>query len=237
MNPETATAAEMDAAKTRFVCGTCPPELQGRRCPLTWRDCVLVHGGSYATTAASHGPPSSILLSPLAAADVRQREEPDDYSHAHAWSCTLCNDYLPFLGFHKRVKEHIVLKHAIEQPIEGEHLIHFKGPELPRRRRVLLSVERTPRTFPMQPLCACRPTSCQALSQACDTGACSGSPSGSVRRRVDGGGPPDAARNCGLIRGTNRMDRKLNLPSNRTFGVQRWSSEMHIPQIHRSLVS
>ncbi|KAJ7829864.1 hypothetical protein B0H14DRAFT_2808681 [Mycena olivaceomarginata] len=50
MNPETGTAA-----KARFVCGTCPPESQDRWRPLTWRDCV-VHGGSYAATAASHGP-------------------------------------------------------------------------------------------------------------------------------------------------------------------------------------
>jgi hypothetical protein len=55
--------------------------------------------------------------------------------------------------------------------------------------------------------------------------------SGSVRRRVGGGGPPDAARNCGLIRGTNRMDRKLNLASSRTlghFGVQRCISRKFI---------
>jgi hypothetical protein len=55
--------------------------------------------------------------------------------------------------------------------------------------------------------------------------------SGSVRRRVDGGGLPGAARHCGLIRGTSRMDRKLNLASNRTrahFGVQRCISHKFI---------
>ncbi|KAJ7814210.1 hypothetical protein B0H14DRAFT_1420432 [Mycena olivaceomarginata] len=141
LDPKTVTAAEMDATEARFVCGVCPPETHGRRRPLTWRDCV-VHGGSNATPA-SHGPPSWIVLSPLAAADVRRREEPEDYSDAHVWSCTLCNDYLPSLGYHKDVKEHIVLKHAIAQPIEGEHLIHFKGLESPRprRRRVFLSAE------------------------------------------------------------------------------------------------
>jgi hypothetical protein len=130
LDPKTVTAAEMDATDARFVCGVCPPETHGRRRPLTWRDCVrfpvhfgfeciahicrsqVVHGGSNATPA-SHGPPSWIVLSPLAAADVRRREEPEDYSDAHVWSCTLCNDYLPSLGYHRDVKEHIVLKCVI----------------------------------------------------------------------------------------------------------------------------
>ncbi|KAJ7848240.1 hypothetical protein B0H14DRAFT_3867259 [Mycena olivaceomarginata] len=171
LDPETATAAEMDTAEARFVCSVCPPESQGRWRPLTWRDCV-VHGNT------THGPPSWTLLSPLAAADVRRREETGDYSHAQVWSCTLCNVYLLSLGYYKYVKEHIVLRHAIAQPINDEHLIHFKGAESPRRKPVFLAVGgRTPLTLPMQPLCAGRPTSCSTLPQACVTGARSGSAS------------------------------------------------------------
>ncbi|KAJ7327838.1 hypothetical protein DFH08DRAFT_1084570 [Mycena albidolilacea] len=134
LDPETATAAEMDTAEARFVCSVCPPESQGRWRPLTWRDCV-VHGNT------THGPPSWTLLSPLAAADVRRREETGNYSHAQVWSCTLCNVYLLSLGYYKYVKEHIVLRHAIAQPIDGEHLIHFKGAESPQRKPVFLAVE------------------------------------------------------------------------------------------------
>ncbi|KAJ7835239.1 hypothetical protein B0H14DRAFT_2590382 [Mycena olivaceomarginata] len=87
------------------------------------------HSGSALRCAWQHHarPPSWTLLSPLAAADVRRREETGDYSHVQVWSCTLCNVYLLSLGYYKYVKEHIVLRHAIAQPINGEHLIHFKG--------------------------------------------------------------------------------------------------------------
>ncbi|KAJ7899771.1 hypothetical protein B0H13DRAFT_1718047 [Mycena leptocephala] len=106
MDPVTTTAAQMDATGARFACATCPEVSPGRRPAMHWRECVL-HVGSNENAGASHGPPSWLLLSPLAAADVRRREEPDDYSPLHAWACTLCNDHLPMLAPQSRVWAHL----------------------------------------------------------------------------------------------------------------------------------
>ncbi|KAF8197761.1 hypothetical protein K438DRAFT_1967320 [Mycena galopus ATCC 62051] len=142
MDPKTAKAVEMDAADARFVCETCPRELQGRRLAMCWRDCVLHVGSSNAAASHGvsswlpHGVSSWLQLSSIAAADVRRREEPDDYSSLCTWSCTLCNEF----SFQTKnsVKTHIHSNHTVEEPKEGQHLIHFKGPGYPRRRRVML---------------------------------------------------------------------------------------------------
>ncbi|KAJ7919838.1 hypothetical protein B0H13DRAFT_1987661 [Mycena leptocephala] len=101
IDPVTTTAAQMDATGARFVCATCPEVSRGGRLAMRWRECV-VHVGSYNHAGAAHGPPSWLVLSPLAAADVRRREEPDDYSPLKAWSCTLCNDHLPMFAPQKK---------------------------------------------------------------------------------------------------------------------------------------
>ncbi|KAJ7245912.1 hypothetical protein B0H12DRAFT_1127134 [Mycena haematopus] len=137
MDPATATAADMDNADERFVCGNCQPEYRGGRLAMRWRDCIL-HVGT--NVPASHDVPSWHRLSPLAVADVRRREEPDDYAPVRAWSCTLCNDFAPLFETQKNIEHHIRIKHGIDEPVEGEHLILFKGSESPRRKRVKLFI-------------------------------------------------------------------------------------------------
>ncbi|KAF8134088.1 hypothetical protein K438DRAFT_1883655 [Mycena galopus ATCC 62051] len=134
MDPATTKAAEIDATGARFVCGICQPDSQGRRLAMRWRDCVLHVEGS--NTAASHGVSSWLQLSSIGAADVRRREQPDDYSPLRTWSCILCNEFS--FETQNSVINHIHLNHAVEKPMEGQHLIHFKGPEYPRWRRVML---------------------------------------------------------------------------------------------------
>ncbi|KAF7365920.1 F-box domain-containing protein [Mycena venus] len=153
----TVTALEMDQANARFVCGTCPPESQGRRLAMGWRDCVrfydfilnllliffspesqVFHASS--SDAATHSAPNWLLLSPMAAADVRRREEPDDYSSLCVWSCTLCKHFIPSFSRQINVRDHLRTNHQVAEPAEGEHFFCFLGPEIPRQRRVMLFV-------------------------------------------------------------------------------------------------
>ncbi|KAK7055995.1 F-box domain-containing protein [Favolaschia claudopus] len=137
LNPDIATASQMDFVDARFVCNDCPPESQGQRHAMGWRECV-VHNASRRQDI-SHDVPSWTLLSPLAAADVRRRDGLPDYTRLPSWSCTLCNDFLPsLLGRHRVVKYHLYKAHSIENPIEGEHLVHYIIPSRPPRRRVML---------------------------------------------------------------------------------------------------
>ncbi|KAJ7258875.1 hypothetical protein C8J57DRAFT_1643529 [Mycena rebaudengoi] len=92
------------------------------------------------SNAATHGAPNRLLLSPIAAADVRRREGPDDYSALCVWSCTLCNHFIPSFGRQSSVRDHLRANHQIAEPAEGEHFIRFLGPENPRQRRVMLFV-------------------------------------------------------------------------------------------------
>ncbi|KAJ7639944.1 hypothetical protein DFH06DRAFT_1302059 [Mycena polygramma] len=131
-HPDSVTAAEMDLIDERFVCGTCPAA--PRRPVLRWRDCVLHDVNQDAT----HDIPAWLSLSPLAAADVRRREEPAYYSLMHIWICMLCNDYFPPYSTQERIKEHVRSNHDIAHPVEEQHLIAFMGAERPRRRRVML---------------------------------------------------------------------------------------------------
>ncbi|KAJ6540515.1 hypothetical protein B0H19DRAFT_1175786 [Mycena capillaripes] len=136
LNSDTATAAEMDAVDARLVCGTCP--VAPRRRALSWRECVVHDVENTSSATAPHGEPSWLLLSPLATTDVRRREEPDDYSSLHIWSCMLCTEYAPGVATQIHVNNHIHSAHKIDHPVDGEHLLPFMGTERPRRRRVML---------------------------------------------------------------------------------------------------
>ncbi|KAJ7027090.1 hypothetical protein C8F04DRAFT_1399643 [Mycena alexandri] len=135
MDPLSTTAADMDTVDARFVCGNCATPTHGRRAALSWRDCV-VH--DVELDPPSHTTPSWFLLSPLAAMDVRRREEPDDYLQVQVWSCTLCTQYTRRFATHSHILDHIRDHHKIPHHVDGEHLISFLGPERPRRRRVML---------------------------------------------------------------------------------------------------
>ncbi|KAJ7249790.1 hypothetical protein B0H12DRAFT_1234611 [Mycena haematopus] len=106
--------------------------------PATATATGILHVGT--NVPASHDVPSWHRLSPLAVADVRRREEPDDYAPVRAWSCTLCNDFAPLFETQKNIEHHIRIKHGIDEPVEGEHLILFKGSESPRRKRVKIFI-------------------------------------------------------------------------------------------------
>ncbi|KAK7017319.1 F-box domain-containing protein [Favolaschia claudopus] len=137
LNPDIATASQMDFVDARFVCNDCSPESQGQRHAMDWRESV-VHSASKQQDI-SHDVPSWTLLSPLGAADVRRRDGPPDYTRLPSWSCTMCNGFLPsLLGRHRVVKYHLYKAHSIENPIEGEHLVHFLLPIRPPRRRIML---------------------------------------------------------------------------------------------------
>ncbi|KAJ6453747.1 hypothetical protein C8R45DRAFT_1038781 [Mycena sanguinolenta] len=135
MDPETTTAADMDNAAERFLCGICPLMSQGRRRAMRWRDCVS-HVES--NPPPSHDVRSWLRLSLVAAADVRRREEPDDYSRNSGWSCILCNEHT--FSYHDSLKDHIRTKHGIHKPVRDEHFVLFKTAQLPRRRPVMLFV-------------------------------------------------------------------------------------------------
>lgn len=128
--PGITTAAEMDAANARFVCGRCPRVT--RRQAMQWRDCVrftsfrqycgfpthfcaardvqVMHDVENAGSSTSpHSAPSWALVSRLATADVQRREEPYDYCSLNIWSCMLCNDYLARVNTqnHEYISDHI----------------------------------------------------------------------------------------------------------------------------------
>ncbi|KAJ7231783.1 hypothetical protein C8J57DRAFT_1580478 [Mycena rebaudengoi] len=138
LDPETVTAAEMDEANARFLCGTCPPESKGQRRARRWRHCVFHASNSNAVT---HSASNWLLLSPAAAADVRRREQPDDYSDLCVWSCTLCTLFIPSFKTQSSVRDHLRVKHQIADPTGGDHFIRFLGPQIPRRRRVMFHVD------------------------------------------------------------------------------------------------
>ncbi|KAF7341704.1 F-box domain-containing protein [Mycena sanguinolenta] len=135
MDPETTTAADMDNANERFMCAICPLASQGRRRVMRWRDCVS-HVGS--NPPPSHDVPSWLRLSPVAVADVRRREEPDDYSRIYGWSCTLCNEHT--FSYEYSLKNHIRTEHGIHRSVQGEHFILFKTSQPPRRQPVMLFI-------------------------------------------------------------------------------------------------
>ncbi|KAJ7736441.1 hypothetical protein B0H16DRAFT_120698 [Mycena metata] len=135
MDPLTTTAAEMETADARFVCGNCAGPINGRRAVLSWRDCV-VHDVEIDPT--SHSTPTWFRLSPLATMDVQRREEPDDYLRVAIWSCALCTHYTRRFARHNQIMDHVRDRHKIPEPVDGEHIISFLGPERPHRRRVTL---------------------------------------------------------------------------------------------------
>ncbi|KAJ7899781.1 hypothetical protein B0H13DRAFT_2029457, partial [Mycena leptocephala] len=74
------TAAQMDATGARFACATCPRCRVAGGCDALARVCRP--RGELQSCGGGPWPPSWLVLSPLAAADVRRREEPDDYPHS-----------------------------------------------------------------------------------------------------------------------------------------------------------
>ncbi|KAJ7501059.1 hypothetical protein B0H11DRAFT_1993484 [Mycena galericulata] len=134
-DPATVTAAAMDEANARFVCGQCPPG----RDALRWRECVLHDVEKNDRNLASHVEPCWLLLSPLATLDVHRREGQDKYSALPTWSCTLCDAHFPQCTAHTIALQHARSDHEIESPIEGVHIIHFLFPDRPRRRRAVIT--------------------------------------------------------------------------------------------------
>ncbi|KAK7017274.1 hypothetical protein R3P38DRAFT_1320514 [Favolaschia claudopus] len=92
LDPEHATASEMDAVNARFVRFNCSEETNGQRPTMRWRDCVS-H-----TPDALHNQTQWGRLSPLVAANVRMREDFDDYTPRYEW----CALYLSRRGFNKK---------------------------------------------------------------------------------------------------------------------------------------
>ncbi|KAJ6602029.1 hypothetical protein DFH09DRAFT_1126198 [Mycena vulgaris] len=139
LDPDTTTAAQMDAVDARFMCKTC---LGVRRQALPWRECVLHDIEKSGSLVALHSIPSWTVLSRLATANVQQREEPEDYSSIPNWACMLCHHHFPGAGtqLHDFMQYHIRNYHDIEHPVEGQHLIYFVGTERPQRRHVTLAV-------------------------------------------------------------------------------------------------
>ncbi|KAJ6528917.1 hypothetical protein B0H19DRAFT_1242942 [Mycena capillaripes] len=66
LDPDTVTAAQMDAVNARFVCPT-----GVRRQALQWRDCVVHDIEKAGSRTAPHSLPSWVVLYPLATADVK----------------------------------------------------------------------------------------------------------------------------------------------------------------------
>ncbi|KAJ7734353.1 hypothetical protein DFH07DRAFT_967673 [Mycena maculata] len=150
MDPETVTAAEMDAANARFVCGNCSVNVQGRipgREALRWRECVVHSVEINPRDPESHCEPSFLLLSPLATADVSRREGEDDYTVCPTWSCALCNSHLPGCTSYRNALKHAQVDHGIDRPIEGVHLIYFMFPDRPKRRRAVIAEGANPPTY------------------------------------------------------------------------------------------
>ncbi|KAJ7891925.1 hypothetical protein B0H14DRAFT_3428351 [Mycena olivaceomarginata] len=139
LDPATTTAVELDALDTRFMCTTCTGI---RRQALPWHDCVLHDVERIGHSTAPHSVPSWALLSHLATADARRREEAEDYSSVRNWACMLCHNHAPGVGTetHNYMKYHIRTMHDIQQPVEGEHLISFASAERPARRHASLAV-------------------------------------------------------------------------------------------------
>ncbi|KAJ7150732.1 hypothetical protein C8R46DRAFT_1305432 [Mycena filopes] len=134
LDPLTATGVDMDSADARFV----------------------VHD---VDQADSHSTPSWVLLSPLAAADIQRREEPDDYSQLPVWTCTLCSQFSRRPSKQPHIVQHVRVVHEIPHPVEGMHMISFLGPQPPHRRRVPLREG----AFPARYRC----THCAATSPQC----------------------------------------------------------------------
>ncbi|KAJ7186180.1 hypothetical protein C8R46DRAFT_1208259 [Mycena filopes] len=130
----TATGDDMDSADARFVCRNCPIPTHGRQEALSWRDCV-VHDVDGPNT---HALASWALLSPLASANIRRREVPDDYSQLPVWSCNLCTEFSRRPSRQAEITEHVRVVHEVRYITEGLHLISFLGPQRPYRRRVPL---------------------------------------------------------------------------------------------------
>ncbi|KAJ7124435.1 hypothetical protein C8R44DRAFT_148235 [Mycena epipterygia] len=155
LDPETTTAAEMDRLcgngrvgdqERRFLCALCPviryKRMRGRWA-MRWRECVLhtMERTHPSSGDAGHRKPVWMLLTDPAAADVQRRETPDPVAQDLAWVCALCP---PDIWRRQKVHvvEHVQTKHAIQNPIEGQHFIYYVGEKHKPRQPALLSQER-----------------------------------------------------------------------------------------------
>ncbi|KAJ7211565.1 hypothetical protein GGX14DRAFT_623058 [Mycena pura] len=154
LDPETTTAAQMDRlcgdgragdTEKRFLCALCPAQRHKRvrgRHAMRWRECVLhTIERTRLEEDVAHQAPVWVLLTDAGAEDVRRREPPDPVANDNAWVCTVCTDHYEGRVTRWMVMDHLCDKHAIRNPIEGQHFIHFAGAERTPRVLALLSQE------------------------------------------------------------------------------------------------
>ncbi|TFK69911.1 hypothetical protein BDN72DRAFT_839830 [Pluteus cervinus] len=120
LDPKKTTAKEMDHQNDRFLCQNCPgPD----RKAYAWRDAIRHY-----LDAPDHGvhkldlPPSWILLTPEAAADIRRQEGVDPHYHEKSWCCNLCPEH-----WHVSVKRAEAIIHHIQAPVPNIHFIFFNS--------------------------------------------------------------------------------------------------------------
>ncbi|KAF7297495.1 F-box domain-containing protein [Mycena indigotica] len=148
--PEEVTLEEMNgrAKDERFVCANCPA-LSGknRRQALSWRECIAHDVEQNTGSWVSHATPAWLRLSPLAAADARRREckeGRENLDDASIWLCNVCDVYPATLRTRRSQARHLSTEHAIDSPLEGEHLLPIALPDAdtrPGRRRPVPMVE------------------------------------------------------------------------------------------------
>ncbi|KAK6987598.1 F-box domain-containing protein [Favolaschia claudopus] len=136
MDPQTATVSEMNALDPRFVCESCAPPHPNYRPALRWRECIL-HVIEDATDIF-HDTSSWRILSPVAAADLRRRQVPDDYSSLETWACGLCDGLLPRFYDREQVQMHLREFHEIDHSLTKKNLTRYMVPDQPECRPVML---------------------------------------------------------------------------------------------------
>ncbi|KAJ7926975.1 hypothetical protein B0H13DRAFT_2653668 [Mycena leptocephala] len=132
------SSEQMDGLDQRFVCNDCPIQHRGREV-MTWRVC-LQHALGHA--AIKSDPVSYVsswsLLSALAAADVRRREDQDPSYKDSIWLCNLCPAHFNKQVIRKNAIAHVSTEHHIAPPIEGVHFIYNAGARRSTRPPVFL---------------------------------------------------------------------------------------------------
>ncbi|KAF7361001.1 F-box domain-containing protein [Mycena sanguinolenta] len=135
LDPQDATADQMDALDPRFVCDDCPIQQRGQAV-MTWRRC-LQH--SLDQSLEESDPPRHVsswrLLSPLGAKDVRRREYNNkDWSRGDPiWLCSLCAAHFHGCRKYAEVVAHVLAQHDIARPKQDLHFIDRVGGHRPPR--------------------------------------------------------------------------------------------------------
>ncbi|KAF7361009.1 hypothetical protein MSAN_01131100 [Mycena sanguinolenta] len=141
LDPQEATADQMDALDLRFVCNDCLIQQWGQ-VVMTWRRC-LQHALDRALEESEpvRHVSSWALLSPLGAKDVRRREyNKKDYSRRDPiWLCNLCSAHFHRCREYADVVEHVSTEHDIARPKQGLHFIDRVGGHRPPRPSMFLS--------------------------------------------------------------------------------------------------